>query len=46
LVERVEIQQVVDGAVPIAPREELIFYSWNRVDDPTGLFDGGLDRMV
>jgi DNA adenine methylase len=36
--ERVEIQYTVGGAGSTAPRGELILYSWNRADDPAGLF--------
>lgn len=31
--ERIEIQYTLGG-----PRRELIFYSWNRADEPAGLF--------
>jgi DNA adenine methylase len=36
--ERVEIQYTVGAAGPTAPRGELILCSWNRADDPAGLF--------
>jgi len=36
--ERVEIQYTVGGAGSAAPRGELIIYSWDKADDPAGLF--------
>jgi DNA adenine methylase len=36
--ERVEIQYTLGGAKSLRPRGELIFYSWNRADEPAGLF--------
>lgn len=36
--ERAEIQYMVGGSASAAPRGELILYSWNRADDPAGLF--------
>lgn len=36
--ERTEIQYTVGGSTAAAPSRELIFYSWNRADDPVGLF--------
>ena len=36
--ERIEIQYTLGGAEALGPRGELIFYSWNRADEPAGLF--------
>lgn len=36
--ERIEIQYTLGGAEDVGPRGELIFYSWNRADEPVGLF--------
>lgn len=36
--EQVEIQYTVGRAGPTMPSGELILYSWNRADDPVGLF--------
>lgn len=36
--ERTEIQYTVGGSACTAPSGELILYSWNRADDPAGLF--------
>src|ERR1700758_601565 len=32
--ERIEIQYTLGGAEALGPRGELIFYSWNRADEP------------
>ncbi|AIP31196.1 putative modification methylase [Paraburkholderia xenovorans LB400] len=37
-VERAEIQCTVGGSASTALSGELILYSWNRADDPAGLF--------